>query len=80
MTLPPGLSQSLQWDPATLQFAAALANNPQLLNSSVFDASLFNSVFASAANMVSSNQSSSSSTSSSSRQQHSQNTNNNRRT
>jgi hypothetical protein len=75
------LSQSLQWDSATLQLAAAALANPQLLNSSVFDPALFNSVFATAANMVSSNQSSSSSSSrqQQQQQQHSQNTNNNRR-
>ncbi|CAF4011847.1 unnamed protein product, partial [Rotaria sordida] len=77
VALSSALSQSIQWDPATLQLAAAALANPQLLNSSVFDSTLFSSVFANAANMVSSNQSSSSS---SSRQQHSQNTNNNRRT
>ncbi|CAF4170731.1 unnamed protein product [Rotaria sp. Silwood2] len=74
VAIPPALSQSIQWDQATLQLAAAALANPQLLNSAVFDSTLFNTVFANAANMSSSNQSSSS------RQQHSQNTNNNRRT
>ncbi|CAF3440340.1 unnamed protein product [Rotaria sp. Silwood1] len=73
VAIPSALSQSIHWDQATLQLAAAALANPQLLNSTVFDPSLFNSVFASAASIVSSNQSSS-------RQQHSQNTNNNRRT
>ncbi|CAF4261684.1 unnamed protein product, partial [Adineta steineri] len=71
------LSSSIQWDSATLQLAAALAN-PQLLSSGVFDSTLFNSVFGTTPNMIASSQSSSSS--SSSRHQHSQNTNNNRRT
>ncbi|CAF3612232.1 unnamed protein product [Adineta steineri] len=77
ISIPPTLSSSIQWDSATLQLAAALAN-PQLLSSGVFDSTLFNSVFGTAPNMIASSQSSSSS--SSSRHQHSQNTNNNRRT
>mgnify|MGYP006940035707 FL=1 len=75
VTIPSGLSQALQWDPTTLQLAAAALANPQLLNSPVFDPALFTSMFASAANMVPSSQSPTSS-----RQQHSQNINNNRRT
>ncbi|CAF1439354.1 unnamed protein product [Adineta ricciae] len=71
MTIPSSLSQSLQWDPATLQLAAAALSNPQLLSSTMFDPTLFNSMFGTVPNIVSSNQSSSS------RQQ--QSNNNNRR-
>ena len=77
MSLPSALAQSLPWDQATFQLAAALAN-PQLLNSSIFDPALLSSVF-SAANMTAPNPSPSSSRTQQ-QQQHSQNTNNTRRT
>lgn len=72
------LAQSLPWDQATFQLAAAALANPQLLNSSMFDPALLSSVF-SATNMAVPNPSSSSSRTQQ-QQQHSQNTNNTRRT
>lgn len=78
MSLPSALTQSLPWDQATFQLAAAALANPQLLNSSIFDPALLSSVF-SATNMAVPNSSPSSSRVQQ-QQPHSQNTNNTRRT